>query len=109
VLEYDSIFCANIGCMLHVRPEDVNVRGNGNWAENANGVILGRQGVGTVMLCDQCAVRAAHAASWRRVDEIAWIVHLLLVIGLHLTDDVGLSCQQRKMFGRDCAVLSAIA
>ena len=57
MLEYDSVFCANTGCVLHVRPGDVNVRGNGNWAETADGVITGCQRVGTVILCDQCAVR----------------------------------------------------
>jgi hypothetical protein len=58
VLEYDSVFCANARCALHVRPGDVNVKGNGNWAETAEGVITGRRRVGTVMLCDQCAPRA---------------------------------------------------
>lgn len=55
MLEHDSVFCANTGCALHVRPGDANVEGNGNWAETADGVISGRQRVGTVMLCDQCA------------------------------------------------------
>jgi hypothetical protein len=57
VLEYDSVFCANTGCVLHVRPGGVNTQGNGNWAETVDGVITGRQRVGTVMLCDQCAAR----------------------------------------------------
>jgi hypothetical protein len=56
VLERDSVFCSNTECVLHVRSGDVNVKGNGNWAETADGVITGRQRVGTVMLCDQCAV-----------------------------------------------------
>jgi hypothetical protein len=55
--DYDSVFCANTGCVLHVRPGDVNVKGNGNWAETADGVIIGRCRVGTVVLCDQCAAR----------------------------------------------------
>ena len=57
MLEYDSVFCANTGCALHVRPGDVIVKGNGNWAETADGVITGRQRAGTIMLCDQCAAR----------------------------------------------------
>ena len=47
--EYDSIFCANSGCLLHVRPGDSNVRGSGNWAQLDDGTILG--------LCDRCAER----------------------------------------------------
>ena len=57
MLDYDSVFCANTGCVLHVRPGDVNVKGNGNWAETADGVIIGRRRVGAVVLCDQCAAR----------------------------------------------------
>jgi len=59
VVECDSVFCANTGCLLHIRPGDVNVKGKGNWAETADGFITGRQQVGTVMLCDRCAVRLA--------------------------------------------------
>jgi hypothetical protein len=55
---HDAAFvCVNTGCVLHVRPGDANVKGNGNWAETAGGVIIGRGRVGTVMLCDQGAVR----------------------------------------------------
>ena len=43
--EYDSIFCANTGCVLHVRPGDPNVRGSGNWAEFQDGTIVGRRRV----------------------------------------------------------------
>jgi hypothetical protein len=53
--EFESIFCANPGCVLHVRPGDVNVRGSGNWAQLADGIILGRRRVDTIMLCDRCA------------------------------------------------------
>ena len=55
--EYDSIFCANAGCVLHVRPGDPNVRGSGNWAEFADGTIIGRRRVESTMLCDRCAGR----------------------------------------------------
>jgi len=55
--EYDWAFCANTGCVLHVRPGDVNVKGCGNWAEFGDGIILGRQRVESVMLCDRCAAR----------------------------------------------------
>jgi hypothetical protein len=55
----DSAFCANAGCVLHVRAGDLNVKGNGNWAETPDGFITGRQRVHSVMLCDRCATRAA--------------------------------------------------
>ncbi len=55
--EYDSIFCANAGCVLHVRPGDPNVRGSGNWARFTDGRIVGRRRVESTMLCDLCAVR----------------------------------------------------
>ena len=57
VRECDSVFCANTGCALHVKPGDANVEGSGNWAETADGIITGRQQVEAVMLCDQCAAR----------------------------------------------------
>jgi hypothetical protein len=50
-------FCMNAECVLHVRPGDPHVAGNGNWAITADGVIAGRQRVGSVMLCDRCAAR----------------------------------------------------
>lgn len=53
--DYDSAFCANTACVLHVRPGDANVRGSGNWARLADGIIVGRRRVGSVMLCDRCA------------------------------------------------------
>jgi hypothetical protein len=55
--EYDSIFCANTGCVLHVRPGDPNVRGSGNWAQFEDGTIIGRRRVESTMLCDRCAAR----------------------------------------------------
>lgn len=55
--EYDSVFCANTGCVLHVRPGDRNVRGSGNWAELADGVIVGHRRVDAVILCDWCAAK----------------------------------------------------
>jgi hypothetical protein len=58
LLECDSVFCANAGCALHVRPGDANVEGCGNWAETPEGLIIGRQRVQAVMLCDQCAALA---------------------------------------------------
>jgi hypothetical protein len=44
-----------------VRAGDANVEGVGNWAQVANGLIIGRQQVGTIMLCDQCAARIVRA------------------------------------------------
>jgi hypothetical protein len=55
--EYDSIFCANPTCVLHVRPGDGKVQGSGNWAQLADGIIVGRRRVDAVMLCDRCAAR----------------------------------------------------
>lgn len=55
--ECDSAFCANSECVLHVRPGDVNVKGNGNWAELADDIIVGRQRLEGIMLCDRCAAR----------------------------------------------------
>jgi hypothetical protein len=59
VRDCDSAFCANAGCVLHVSAGDLNVKGNGNWAETPDGMITGRQRVHSVMLCDRCATRAA--------------------------------------------------
>ena len=53
--DHDSIFCANGTCVLHVRRGDANVRGSGNWAQLANGIIVGRRRVGSVTLFDRCA------------------------------------------------------
>jgi hypothetical protein len=55
--EYDSIFCASATCILHVRPGDQNVKGSGNWAQLADGIIVGRRRVGATMLCDRCATK----------------------------------------------------
>ena len=55
--EFDSIFCANPRCVLHVRPGDANVHGSGNWAQLADGIIVGRRRVDAIMLCDRCAAR----------------------------------------------------
>jgi hypothetical protein len=55
--EYDSIFCANPRCVLHVRPGDANVHRSGNWAQLADGIIVGRRRVDAIVLCDRCAAR----------------------------------------------------
>jgi hypothetical protein len=50
-----------------VRPEDANVRGRGNWADLGDGIIIGRQRVGDVMVCDRCAMtirRGEAAETW---------------------------------------------
>jgi hypothetical protein len=59
VREYDSVFCGNAECVLHVRAGDLNVKGNGNWAETPDGIVTGRQRVQSIMLCDRCAARIA--------------------------------------------------
>jgi hypothetical protein len=56
--EFDAIFCANPGCILHVRPGDPQVHGSGNWAQLSDGTIIGRRRVELTMLCDRCAARA---------------------------------------------------
>jgi hypothetical protein len=71
VHDYGSVFCANSGCVLHVSPGDVNVEGSGNWAELADGVIIGRQQVEAVMLCDRCAARVLHGELKLRRDRAA--------------------------------------
>jgi hypothetical protein len=57
LMEYDSVFCANTGCVLHVSAGDPAVRGWGNWAQLADGTFIGRQRVEATMLCDTCARR----------------------------------------------------
>jgi hypothetical protein len=54
VFELDLPFCANPECELHVRAGDPSVRGFGNWAQLADGRIIGRSGYGGVFLCDAC-------------------------------------------------------
>lgn len=46
-------FCSNPSCMLHVRPGDQGVAGEGNWAL-VDGLIVGRGRYGGKMLCDPC-------------------------------------------------------
>lgn len=53
-----ACFCANPACDLHLRATDVNVRGRGEWAELANGLMFSRTRMGEAMYCDKC-VRAA--------------------------------------------------
>jgi hypothetical protein len=55
--DHDSMFCANRACVLHVRRGDANVRGSGNWAQFADGLIVGRLRVGNATLCDRCAIQ----------------------------------------------------
>jgi len=57
LMEYDSVFCANTGCVLHVGPGDPRVRGWGNWATLADGIVVGRQRIESTMLCDGCVRR----------------------------------------------------
>jgi hypothetical protein len=71
VREYESAFCENTGCVLHVSPGDVDVEGNGNWAKTADGIITGRQRAGTLMLCDQCAARVLRGELTLRRDSAA--------------------------------------
>jgi hypothetical protein len=71
VCESDLAFCANPECVFHVSPGHVNVEGNGNWAKAPDGIITGRQRIGTVMLCDQCAARVLRRELTLRRDNAA--------------------------------------
>ena len=51
----DDPFCSNPDCVLHVRPGDPGVVGSGNWAEFADGTLIGRGIYYGVYLCDDCA------------------------------------------------------
>lgn len=50
-----QVFCDNPRCLLHLAPDAPNVRESGNWALLPSGLFVGRQPVGTQMLCDFCA------------------------------------------------------
>ena len=47
-------FCSNPACVLHVRVGDPGVRGHGEWAERADGVLTSRGIYGGRVLCDVC-------------------------------------------------------
>ena len=47
-------FCSNPTCRLHVRAGDPGVKGAGNWAELAEGLIIGRGIYQGAYLCDPC-------------------------------------------------------
>lgn len=51
-------FCANPQCVLHVRPDDPRVQGQGHWALRPDGVWVGQTAHDGAMYCDLC-VRAA--------------------------------------------------
>jgi hypothetical protein len=84
---------ANTGCVLHVRLGDVNVKDNGNWAETADGAITGRQRVGTVTLCDQCAAPCSTPTAPRRNAQ-------LLPSGRSLTKVVAFFLDNSRSSGR---------
>jgi hypothetical protein len=71
VRECDSPFCANAECVLHVSPGDLNVKGNGNWAETPDGIITGRQRIQSDMLCDRCASKVARGELALQLDFAA--------------------------------------
>jgi hypothetical protein len=52
--EYDSPFCSNPDCDLHVRAGASGVSGYGNWAELQSGRIVGRSTYCGLFLCDAC-------------------------------------------------------
>ena len=47
-------FCSNPACQLHVRAGDPGVEGAGNWAQLANGLIIGRGIYQGAYFCDSC-------------------------------------------------------
>jgi hypothetical protein len=52
--EFDSPFCGNPDCPLHVRSGMPGVCGSGNWAVFPDGRIVGRHGYYGIILCDGC-------------------------------------------------------
>jgi len=59
-LEADLPFCSNPDCRLHVHAGNPGVIGVGNWAQFADGTVVGRGIYYGVYLCDPCG-RAWHA------------------------------------------------
>jgi hypothetical protein len=59
--ERDDPFCSNPDCILHIRSGDAGVIGSGNWAELADGTIIGRGIYYGLYLCDSCG------RAWRAV------------------------------------------
>lgn len=53
-------FCSNPDCLLHVRAGDPGVVGSGNWAQLAEGTLIGRGIYHGLYLCDVCG-RTWHA------------------------------------------------
>jgi hypothetical protein len=56
-MKHGFYFCGNLTCPcgLHVRIGDPGVHGEGNWAELAGGILIGRAIVDGAYLCDCCA------------------------------------------------------
>jgi hypothetical protein len=52
--ELSEPFCCNPDCILYVRPGDPEVIGSGNWAQLADGTIIGRGIYHGLYLCDSC-------------------------------------------------------
>jgi hypothetical protein len=50
-------FCANPACALHVRLQDAQVEGSGNWIALPDGRMFGRGRFGGWLLCDACGTR----------------------------------------------------
>jgi hypothetical protein len=61
-------FCANEGCVLHVRAGDRAVVGCGEWAVRTDGIVTSRRWVAGRVVCDVCAVQAARV-SWPGVSR----------------------------------------
>ena len=50
-------FCANPRCALHVRLDDAQVEGDGDWVVLPDGRIFGRSRWGGALLCDACVTQ----------------------------------------------------
>jgi len=61
--DFDSYFCTNPQCVLHVRAGDPGVEGFGNWAVLPSGVQVGRGRYAGTYLCDRCGRTHRAAAS----------------------------------------------
>ena len=52
-----EFFCSNPRCDLHVRVDDPNVKGFGDWAILESGITVSHRWVRGELLCDLCAAQ----------------------------------------------------
>ena len=72
-LERGAPFCGNPHCALHVRLEDLEVCGGGDWVSLPDGRIFGRSRFGETLLCDACGTRRGPVRlTAERHQELNW-------------------------------------